>query len=89
MAAEQKSATPDVLQVALDNPNVPKIYVNGFQVASTNADIMIVAQSNARPTAVLNMSFELAKTLVQKVGNVVELVEKQTDTKFLTTEDFK
>lgn len=98
MAAKTKSAKtksgkqkPDhasLLQTALDNPNVPKIYLNGFQIGSTNADVIILAQQNGRPNAVLNMSFEIAKTLVKKLGDVVEQVEEKTDTEFLTTEDF-
>ena len=88
-AADSKPEATDLFQMALDNPSVPKIYLNGFQIGSTNADVMIVAQQNTRPVAVLNMSFELAKTLVSKLGYIIEQVEDATDTKFLTTDDFK
>jgi len=88
-AIDSKSGAPDLIQMALDNPSVPKIYLNGFQIGSTNADVMILAQQNIRPVAVINMSFELAKTLVSKLGYVMKRIEDETDTKFLTTDDFK
>jgi len=85
---EQAKKQLESLNQALDNPNIPKIYVNGFFIGTTNADITLITQQNGRPVAALNMSFEIAKTLVKKLGSVVQDLEKSIGTEFLTTDDF-
>lgn len=88
MNQEDKSKQQiDVLNQALDNPNVPKIYINGFLIGTSNADVTVLAQQNARPTAVLNMSFEIAKTLVTKLNQTIARIEKAANVNFLTTDD--
>lgn len=87
-AKKPEVSAADKIQIALNDPNVPKIYFNGFQIGTSNADVLIVAQQNGRPAAVLNLSYELAKTLVSKLGLVVERIEGMVDSKFLTTDDF-
>lgn len=72
---------------ALDNPNVPKIYFNGFTVVTSNADISLLGMRNGRPAGVFSMPFEIAKTLVEKLDAAVKAVEDGTSTKILTTED--
>ena len=88
MSDNNSQAGADIVQMALDNPNAPKIYVNGFQIASTNADIIIATQQNGRPVGVINMPFEIAKTLVEKLGITIGDIEEKTKTEFLTTDEF-
>ena len=84
---EQAKQQIDLFNQAVDNPTIPKIYINGFFIGSTNADITVVAQQNARPTAVFNMSYGIAKTLVEKLANTISQIESVANTKVLTTDD--
>ena len=72
---------------ALDHPNVPKIYGNGFVVGTSLTDLTIVTQHNARPTSVVSLSFETAKSLAQNIASAIELLEEAAGATFLTIDD--
>lgn len=78
----------EIMNSAITDPNVPKIYANGFATGVGNGDTLIVLQQNSRPVAVLNLSFTVAKTLALKLGNVIKGVEDKANTVILTTDDF-
>ncbi len=75
-----------LLAAALSMP-VPRIYINGFQIAQSWSDVMIVAQTNGGPTAVLNLSFTTAKSLAIALTQVVETLEASTAQPIMTMED--
>lgn len=67
---------------------VPRLYANSFQVAATNADIVVELRHLGAPVAVLSVSFALAKTLQQKLGAVVKDIESKLGREIPTTDDF-
>ena len=75
------------IQAAILSDEVPKFYVNGFAVFQGNADMGIVFQCNGRPNLVINTSFTLAKTLSEKINQMVSDFEKKTGINILTTSD--
>lgn len=86
-----KPKRPDldaVLLEALARDDVPKIYANGFGVGLSNADVFVVFQKfGPKPVAVLNLSYTLAKTLAQRLGQVVSEFERAVgDQNILTTD---
>jgi hypothetical protein len=80
---------PDPVKEALESEEVIKIYANGFANFFTNSDIGMVFSRNNKPIAVLNISLTLAKTLVEKLGQMIHDFEKNTDIKILTTTDIE
>lgn len=80
---------PDPVKEALESEEVMKIYANGFANFFTNSDIGIVFTRNNKPIALLNVSLTLAKTLVEKLGQMIHDFEKNTDIKILTTKDIE
>ena len=77
----------ELMQQALTSGEVPKIYFNGFANALGNSDVVIVLQSNGKPVAVLNTSFTIAKTLIQKLNDVIGILEKNSGNSIMTTMD--
>ncbi len=67
---------------------VPKIYFNGFQTALTNADVVLTAECNGEPVALVNMSFTTAKTLAKALVDTISMLEVKSDREMLTTHDF-
>jgi hypothetical protein len=74
------------LQQALEDPNIPKIYFNGFINVTGTADIIIVLKQNNRPIALLNTSYTIAKTLVEKLGSTISDLEEHTGNTIMTTD---
>ncbi len=67
--------------------SIPQIYANGFSNALGTGDIVVVLQRNGLPSAVLNLSFTAAKTLSQKLNELVANLESVTGNTIMTTED--
>jgi len=61
----------------LHNPELPRYYANGFTTALGNSDVSLILQQHGRPVAIVHLSFVLAKTLAQKLGQAI--VELETD----------
>ena len=87
--SKPKQVDPGVLvNAALSDPNVPKIYTNGFGLGLTNADIIIVFQRfGPAPVAVVNLSYTLAKTLAQRLGSLVSEFENKIGGQEILTTD--
>lgn len=67
-AARQK------FEKVMNDPTVPQIYVNNLQSGYNNTDFILLLESNGKPSAVVNLSYTLAKTLVETIGNnIIEL----------------
>ena len=77
---------PEILE-ALHSDTVPKMYTNGFAIILGNSDVNIVWQQHGKLVGVSQMSFTLAKTLVQKLGGVILELEQATEHDFLTTDE--
>ena len=83
-----KKDASEMINNAISDQEVPKIYANGFVTGVGNGDTLIVLQQNTKPIAVLNLSFTVAKTLALKLGNIIKEVEDKANTTILTTDDF-
>ena len=86
---EQK---PDLVGARLQagtSADIPQIYFNGFANGMTSGDVAMVLERNGHPVAVLNLSFTLAKTLSQKLGQMIAALEEQAGRPMLTTDDIE
>jgi hypothetical protein len=84
--AQMNDTVNQLVKEALDNKELPHIYFNGFTITGGNSDILIVLQRNQKPIGTLNCSFTIAKTLVQKLNDIIRSFESTVGQEFLTTD---
>ncbi|MBL7648953.1 MAG: hypothetical protein JNK74_22480 [Candidatus Hydrogenedentes bacterium] len=77
------------LQSAIHDPAVPKLYINGFVNSLSTGDIVVVGKCNEEPVVVINLSYTIAKSLAEKLSEVVSLLEKKTGREMLTADVVK
>lgn len=78
----------DRIRTAISSENTPKLYANGFVSFVGQSDIGIILEYHNNPIAVVSMSYTLAKTLVEKLGNVIHDIEDRTGNAIMTTDNF-
>ena len=74
------------MQRAEDDPDVPKIYFNGFMNAMGAGDVTVVLKRGETPVAVINMSYTVAKTLYEKLRDMIGNLETGMDQTIMTTD---
>ncbi len=89
MAKMKLEQTPDELAAALADPNMPKIYSNGFSCMLGLGDIAVLFKIAQQPTAVVNLSYTTAKTLAVKLNELVSYLESKSDHTIMTTDEIK
>lgn len=85
----QQPASPvdvEKLETAVASKDIPHIYANGFVNALSNADIIVVLERQKSPVAVLNLSYTMAKSLAQKLSEIIKSFEKATGQTIMTTD---
>tara|TARA_R110002110_G_scaffold415781_1_gene655650 strand:- start:1909 stop:2202 length:294 start_codon:yes stop_codon:yes gene_type:complete len=70
------------------NTEALEIYSNGFEIAHTNSDVVIILKRNQVVVANLNISFTLAKTLAGMLGGLVSSIEEAAGITINTTKEF-
>ena len=75
------------IEAAMNDPNVPRIYFNGFSCSLTGGDVTVALEFNKKPVCVANMSYTMAKTLSQKLAGIVATLEGITGNTIMTTDD--
>jgi hypothetical protein len=75
-----------ILQNALSAP-IMRLYANGFMVAQTASDLIVVMLSNGGPAAVLNMSVISAKSLLVDLQKAIGEFETMTGREVPTIEE--
>jgi hypothetical protein len=75
------------VEKAINNPEIPNLYANGFITATGNGDALVVLQQNGKSIATLNLSYTMAKTLTLKLGHLVKDLENKTGNTIMTTSD--
>ena len=71
---------------AIEDTEIPRLYFNGFNISIGNADVTMILKLQNNPVMILSMSHNLAKTLVEKMGGVVSILEDKIDQRVLTTD---
>ena len=67
-------------------PSEKKFYVNGFVIAVSPADIVVICQQNGEPVAMLSMSYVLAKTFMERLKTSLEDLETKMGQPILTVD---
>ncbi len=84
--AQQEQDPLDEQEAVLASQDIPQIYVNGFTNWIGNTDISTVLERNGSPVAVLNMSYTTAKSLAQKLSQLIVNFETVAQHTLMTTE---
>jgi hypothetical protein len=85
--SEQQASIAGQIQDALNDPDLPGIYFNGFITTIGNqGDVLIVLQRNGKPVAVLNASYTIAHTLSVKLAGAISTLQRSLGQDILTTD---
>jgi hypothetical protein len=84
---EVDSAVQQLLQAGLELPAEKKLYFNGFALATSAADFVIVLMYNNQPMALLNGSHSTVKTLLKKLEQTIRDFEEETGQPILTLDE--
>ncbi len=68
------------VQQALRSP-LPRFYINAFINVLTDADMMMLLQTNQQTVGIVNMNYTVAKSLMKALSVAVESYEKKFETK--------
>lgn len=85
---EEESAIAEAQQLGPILP-VNSVYFNGFVLGLSNADMNLTLVLDGQPVTKLNLSFTTAKTLQEKLGEVVQKLEAVTKQNIMTTEQIE
>ena len=85
--AQQEQETLNDLEAVLTSQDIPQLYVNGFTTVISNTDICTVLERNGSPVAVLNISYTTAKSLAQKLSQLIADFETIAQHPLMTIED--
>lgn len=70
---------PSLEQLALEAfAQAPALYANGFINGLGATDAYLILQTNGRPTAVVNMSLPVAKTLAASLAEMIATYERES-----------
>jgi len=75
------------LAQAIGMEGIPRIYFNGFAMGIGTGDTIIVLKNGEKPVAILNASYTVAKTLVQKLGAGISTLEEVSGNSIMTTDE--
>lgn len=78
--AQSDARASAMLQNALRSNVLPRFYANSFIIANSDADIVTVFQANGLPVAILNMSYGVAKSIVNALNVSISDYEKKFNT---------
>ncbi|MGE5446245.1 MAG: hypothetical protein ACM3SR_16890 [Ignavibacteriales bacterium] len=59
----------------------------GFVTSLGTGDVLIVLERNGRPIALLNTSYTTAKSLVEKLGGLITVLEQKTGNPIMTIDE--
>lgn len=71
---------------AMNNPNLQRIYANGFICGIGTGDIGIIFKNGNLHVGALNLSYTVAKTLAIKLGQIIADLESKTGNEIMITD---
>ena len=81
---QEQAKMQKMIEEVMASEQIINIYGNAFICFNTNADMGIIIQKNNKAIAIINLSYSTAKTLGEKLTNMVRDFEKTTDHTIMT-----
>ena len=79
----------EMVRKAIQDENIPEFHFNSFINVMTIGDILIVLQRNGKNIAKLSASYTVAKTLSQKLAQIIVDLEQRSGNIIMTTDDIR
>ena len=83
---ETKVGLKDIGDLTSD-PNISKIYANGFQIGLTFGDASLVTKHNEIATHVVTMSLPALKSLYEQIGKIITIHSNSTGIQILSFDE--
>ncbi|HEV7348222.1 hypothetical protein [Telluribacter sp.] len=83
----EKEKISNLVAESFKNPDILKLYINGFINGHSQADMYILLMQNGAPHSVLNMSFTTAKSLHESLGALISGFEAKTNHTIMVMQD--
>lgn len=84
-AGELENMYADEILKALESENLPQFYTNSFAVNLGTGDVTVVMKRNNKQIGTIQMSYTVAKSLVEAMNELIERMEKSTGQKIMTS----
>ena len=84
---DKQEAIREQIEEALQKPEIPALYFNGFSNVLGAGDVLIVLTRNGAPLAVLNASYTVAKTFAMKLQDIIANLENATGNTIMTVDE--
>lgn len=81
---KELEAIQKVIKQAVASEELLNIYGNGFICYNSTADIVIILQKNQKAVSLINLSYTTAKTLSEKLAQIIRDFEKTTGNTIMT-----
>ena len=75
------------IEKAKNNPEVPKLYFNGFSIVFNATDATLLLEKMGAPVALFNMSYTTAKSLTNKLNDSMSKFENVVKQKILDIDE--
>ena len=83
----ENPVTPENIDELRRSDDLFHVYANGFTIAHSNSDTSLILQRSGKPVAIIDLTYGVAKTLVQKLGRLIVEIEEKTKVPVLTTDE--
>ena len=84
-----ETSKKDIFENAMSDPSVPKLYTNGYTIASSDTDFILLMTQNGVPMQIVNMSFTTFKSFSLKAADAVKKFEENTGITINTVENIR
>jgi hypothetical protein len=78
-----------MMQKALDDPEIPKLYANTFECALGTGDVALLLRNAHKTVGVVSLSYTVAKTLSLRLQELITFLETKSGNKIMTSGDIE
>lgn len=83
---EKNQHAMERIKRGMESTTAPHLYLNSFTICLGLGDIVLVLEKNNQVEATLNISFTLAKSLVEKLNGTIQQLELKTGNKIMSVD---
>lgn len=89
MADNLEEQSKMVVDAAIQDPTVPKFYMNGFNIGRSASDIFLVMNLMTHTLGIVHMSFTTAKTLMIALEEAMKALEAKIEHPILSMDELR
>jgi hypothetical protein len=81
-----KKTPAHMMQKALRDPDIPKLYANAFECALGTGDVALLLRNADKTVGIVNVSYTVAKTLSRRLNELITFLESKSGNPIMTSE---